>query len=435
VTETSFRPTLVSLALAAMLLSGCVTSSRTGSPHTAPPIAGQHANQKMTPIQNPEGAVVVLPKEEPATRRVNLTDGTGRTIASLPLNEQQPTIQSPAIRTPPTRSVSPTDSNTSLISLYGNELVRQDHNAATPFDGSANTHQVSFATDGSTFDPHVDRTGQTLLFASTRHRATADIYAKSVNGTAVTQLTADPGHDMMPSLDPTGRFFAFSSDRSGNWDIYYKPMAGGQPVRLTNDDDAEMHPTWSPDGRWLAYCRYGQKTSRWEIWAVEVANPATPRFLTFGVFPVWSPDVANSKLLFQRARQRGSQFHSVWTIDFIDGETHRPTEIVSAGNAALINPAWSPDGRKIVFVSVVDPEVQPAQPTHSDVWCINVDGSQRTNLTNGHFANYQPVWSADGTIYFVSNRSGVENIWAIDTSSSTASPGTPNMASVDLEDD
>ena len=37
------------LALAAMLLSGCVTSSRTGSPHTAPPIAGQHANQKMTP--------------------------------------------------------------------------------------------------------------------------------------------------------------------------------------------------------------------------------------------------------------------------------------------------------------------------------------------------------------------------------------------------
>ncbi len=39
----------------------------------------------------------------------------------------------------------------------------------------------------------------------------------------------------------------------------------------------------------------------------------------------------------------------------------------------------------------------------------------RTSLSNGQSANFQPVWAGDGTVYFVSDRSGVDNIWAART--------------------
>ena len=49
------------------------------------------------------------------------------------------------------------------------------------------------------------------------------------------------------------------------------------------------------------------------------------------------------------------------------------------------------------------------------MWVVNLDGTKRTMLTSGQFANYHPVWSRHGAVYFVSNRSGMENIWAIST--------------------
>ena len=49
------------------------------------------------------------------------------------------------------------------------------------------------------------------------------------------------------------------------------------------------------------------------------------------------------------------------------------------------------------------------------MWVVNLDGTNRTMLTNGQFANFHPVWSPRGEIYFVSNRSGMENIWSVMT--------------------
>ena len=81
-----------------------------------------------------------------------------------------------------------------------------------------------------------------------------------------------------------------------------------------------------------------------------------------------------------------------------------------------MHPSWSPDGSRIVFVTVVDPDKQNgARPAESDVWVVNQDGKTRTNLTNGKFLNLYPTWGADRTVYFLSDRSGVDNIWAVTT--------------------
>jgi Tol biopolymer transport system component len=107
----------------------------------------------------------------------------------------------------------------------------------------------------------------------------------------------------------------------------------------------------------------------------------------------------------------------VWTVDVVNGEAMHPTEVVSAANAAAMHPAWSPDGNRIVFVTVLEPDRSPGKRPHeSDVWVIGYDGTARTNLTNGKFLNLYPTWGADGTVYFLSNRSGTDNIWAVATS-------------------
>jgi TolB protein len=291
-------------------------------------------------------------------------------------------------------------------------------------DEGINIAQITDASDGSCFDPAIDRTGSWIVFASTMHRPTADLYLKSVDGRTITQLTADPADDVMPAISPDGQRIAFASNRSDNWDIYTTSLNGGQVTQITTDSDAELHPTWSPDGRYVAYCKLGAQSQRWEIWIVDVNNLAAPRFLEYGLFPKWSPDPARSKLLFQRPRQRGSRFHSIWTVDIVGNEAIHPTEIVSAANAAAINPSWSPDGSHIAFVTVVAPnETVQDSIQQSDVWIVNIDGTGRTNLTNGQHANFQPVWGPDSKVYFVSNRSGTDNIWMVSAAPSSVSQG------------
>jgi len=307
------------------------------------------------------------------------------------------------------------DPRAAVIGLYG-ELVSDRHATSTPTDGSTNLAQVTFATEGACFDPTIDPTGEWVAFASTMHQRSSDIYIKSRDGRTHTQLTGDPADDVMPAFSPTGQEVAFASNRGGSWDIYVMPVTGGAAVQVTSDADHELHPTWSPDGRKLAYCRYSSRSGVWEIWVIDIASPGRKQFLAYGMFPHWNPDVARNTILFQRARKRGSRYHSVWTIDYVSDEAVRPTEIVSASNAAAINPTWSPDGRRIAFVTVVEPETQPGgHPSMSDVWIVNADGTNRTNLTNGQYANFQPTWGSDGTVYFVSNRSGIDNVWGVRT--------------------
>jgi hypothetical protein len=51
------------------------------------------------------------------------------------------------------------------------------------------------------------------------------------------------------------------------------------------------------------------------------------------------------------------------------------------------------------------------------------------SLTRDQFRNMQPVWGSDGRVYFVSNRSGVENVWALSVDKSNSARPTNMSAS------
>lgn len=312
------------------------------------------------------------------------------------------------------------------ISGLGAEVRRVNDNGLT--EGGGNLAQVSFATEGGDYAPDVDRSGSFLVFASTQHRPTFDLYRKTVDGRTVTQLTTDPSDDLMPSISPDGTRVAFSSNRNGNWDIYLMSINGGAPTQLTSDADEEVQPTWAPDGKRLAFSRKNGRTGTWEIWIVDTTAPGLRTFVCEGFLPRWSPNAERDTLLFQRARQRGSRLYGVWTIDIVQGEGLNPTEVVSAKNAAILQPSWSPDGTKIVFTTVVNPVGSSDWPDQSDIWVVGADGTGRIGLTNSRFRNMQPSWGADGRIYFVSNRGGIENIWSMAADPSKITENAVNFA-------
>lgn len=301
------------------------------------------------------------------------------------------------------------------LALFGdvNNGIRSTGSAhATPGE---NYRQVSFALEGSDFDPSLSPDGKFMYFASTAHAQSADIYVKSVDGRTVTQLTADPASDVMPAVSPDGSRVAFASNRGGSWDLFVISSTGGQAVEITADSSQELNPTWSPDGRYLAYARMGETSGRWEIWVTEVNRNAVKRFLTYGLFPDWHP--TQNKIVFQRARDRGERLFSIWTLDMVKGEATALTELASSPIAALINPKWSSDGDRIAFAAVMNPENarDNSTPVVSDIWVMDSRGGGRTNLTGGRYANLMPAWGPDNAVFFVSDRGGIQNVWSADT--------------------
>lgn len=312
-----------------------------------------------------------------------------------------------------------------LVSLYGMPSAR---GAAARKPGQmANLKQITFAEQGGDFDPCVDPSGKWIVFASTRHGVTSDLYLKQVDGHSITQLTADPANDIMPSISPDGSQVVFASDRTGNWEIYLQDIRGGKPVQITNNLTDDLHASFSPDGRKLVYCTYAVQAGEWEMVVVDLQKPGTRHFIGPGLFPQWSP--VEDRIVFQRARQRDSRWFTIWTVELDGLESHSPTEVAASSNTSLINPAWSADGQRIGFAAIFDvPSAEQMAPaSEADIWMVNADGSERTRLTDARHANLQPTWAGNDAIYFVSNRSpgATDNIWALQTPAANAAPVNP----------
>lgn len=376
-------------ALIASLLGGCGTARPVAQATQAPSSAPAEAN-----ASEPVGSI---PQPVTLTATTEVSPAYG--VMAYPT--EQPAASNAS------SPVSPT------LTMFGETAVIP---ASGPSDDpTENLRQVSFAAEGADFDPVLSSDGSKVYFSSTAHRANPDIYVKSVNGRAITQLTNDPAADVMPAVSPDGSRVAFASNRGGTWDLYVINASGGHAVQITSDNTHELHPTWSPDGRFLSFCKLGEVSNRWEVWVTEAEQLGVQKFLTYGLFPDWHP--TGNQIVFQRGRDRGDRLFSVWTLNYKNGEASALTELASSPSAAYINPKWSPDGRFIAFAAVENPGQTPAdqQPASADIWIMNASGGGLANLTGGRNANLMPAWGPGNALYFVSDRGGRQHIWAANT--------------------
>lgn len=131
-------------------------------------------------------------------------------------------------------------------------------------------------------------------------------------------------------------------------------------------------------------------------------------------YPAWSPD--GKKIVF--TSDRSGNF-DIWVMD-ADGSSQKQLTINQELDS---HPAWSPDGKNIAFWS--------ERLGNRDIWVMDDEGGNQKQLTVNPSYDYAPSWSPDGTkIAFVSNRSGNFDIWVMGVNGQNEAQLT-----TDVEDD
>ncbi len=259
-------------------------------------------------------------------------------------------------------------------------------------DGS----DVRLLTDNTVqdLDPAWSPDGTRLSFDSLRDSSALEIYTMSPDGTDVRRLTFAPAEDRRTSWSPDGSI-AFQAGRDTNFNIYRMNGADGSDQRaLTVDPTQDTQPAWSPDGTKIAYRSSREGNSAGDIFTMDpdVGETKDLQNVTnspgIGDFaPHFSPD--SRQIAFQARLADGSLAIYRMNADGTGPATFLTTVTLEAGRRFSnneSNPAWSPDGTRIVFHSDRDRDPDSTDPGLRDnveVYTMNAsDGSDVRRLTN-----------------------------------------------------
>jgi tricorn protease len=200
--------------------------------------------------------------------------------------------------------------------------------------------------------------------------AGGDIWVVPSSGGVAHLLVSHPATEDRPLYSPDGKYLAFTSTRTGNGDVYVLTLATGELRRMTWDDAAETLDAWSRDSKWI-------------------------------YFSSASHDISGMNDIFRVSADGGT-----------------PMEVTADRYTTEFGAAPAPDGTTLAFSARGIASGQWWRHGHShidesELW-LRREGSPATyeRLTAGNAKNLWPMWAPDGkTLYFMSDRTGQENIW------------------------
>ncbi len=162
---------------------------------------------------------------------------------------------------------------------------------------------------------------------------------------------------------------------------------------------------------------HSDRSGDFEIWAMD-DNGENPVQLTTSpgrdIEPAWSPD--GSKIVFSSARDDADNLE-LYVMNADGSDQHRLVEIQPGDE---LGPEWSPDGKQIVFYSNTEGKLQ--------LFLVNADGTEAKNVSKyPQASNSRPSWSPDGKrIAFVTDRDMNNEIYAMNPDGSNQTRLTDN---------
>jgi Tol biopolymer transport system component len=219
-----------------------------------------------------------------------------------------------------------------------------------------------------------------------------EIYGLDLASGRTHDLSANPGADWDPAPSPDGRWIAFG--RTG-------PHGGYASLWLMRSDGTRQrrlafvlpkHTTWSPDGRRIAFVsEKGDLTS--PLWVVGRNGVGLRKLTAFDVAsPAWSPD--GRRIAFSAEDDFG--FRRIGTIA-PDG---RGLRWLTKGAGWDTEPAWSPDAKRVVFLR--SPCGNECADEDNNLFVVGANGSGERQLTAYAQGSSRPVsapaWSPNGRL-------------------------------------
>jgi TolB protein len=181
------------------------------------------------------------------------------------------------------------------------------------------------------------------------------LYVMPVEGGEPKKVSSDPicfWHGW--SMD--GKTLAYTGIKKDNLDIYTIPVEGGKAKRLTKTEGLDDGPEYSPDGKYIYFNSY--RTGHMQLWRMGV-DGSNPEQLTFDSYSNWFPHISPDNqwmvyISYIEDQKQQHLFGKKVKLRLMNLQTREITDLTSVfyGGQGTINvPSWSPDSKRIAFVS------------------------------------------------------------------------------------
>ncbi len=224
------------------------------------------------------------------------------------------------------------------------------------------------------------------------------LYVMSPDGGEPRRLTTVIGEH--PDWSPDGCYIAFDGDYGGT--IQVVSATGGTPIRIVPESIPVAkggQPKWSPDGSRIVF-KEGVN-----LWLLTVASGRFEKILSDSsqtTLPLcWSQ---GGQEIFVCRRDAEGPSSSIWELS-ADGQARR--QVTPERESVYRYADLSPDGSLLAVVW--------CEGRACDIWVMSATGGPRVQITSHPGYDDGPAWSPDGKrIAFVSTRSGNFDIWTVE---------------------
>jgi len=256
--------------------------------------------------------------------------------------------------------------------------------------------------------------------------------SQTLTHTPTQKPTQTPTLTPTPTLSPTpigggsGVIVFNRTNKDDNFDIFSLDLLTNQEVNLTNSSDPNTSyyaPAISPDGTKIVYSRI--LNEGWQMFIMDIDGANKTKISPVPMYqgdlivedllvdgqPSWSPD--GKKIVFLSNRHLISENDFDAEIFTIDLETYEIQQLTNAYGQSR-HPWYSPDGTRITFMSDRD--------GNWNIYIMDADGSNVNRITEDTASDRFPKWSNDGSsIVFHSDRDGSVDLFIYDVTTQTMS--------------
>lgn len=231
-------------------------------------------------------------------------------------------------------------------------MYKYDLNTNTP--AKLNT---GFATRNNN-DHVLSFDGKMLAISNYLDPRISTIYTLPVTGSDnPTKITSeDSGHSYLHSWSPDGKKLIFTGQRNKEWDIFSIDIATKKETNLTNSPTLDDGSEYSPDGKWIYF--NSVRTGTMKIWRMK-ADGTNQEQVTFDEYNDWFPHFSpDGKWILYESfpKEIDPTTHPFYQKVYfrimpVSGGVPRTIAYVYGGQGSINVPSWSPDSKRIAFVS------------------------------------------------------------------------------------